>query len=62
MISGIAQTMAIVGAPFVGVLADRVDRALTLTLAAVWALLAYALLFSLNAPEGVLVYVPPLSS
>jgi MFS family permease len=57
MISGIAQTLAIIGAPFVGILSDRIDRALCLTLSATWAMLAYALLFSLNAPTGVLIYV-----
>lgn len=56
VISGVAQTAALVAALFWGLLCDRFDRALTQTLAALVAGSAYGALFFLASPTGWAIY------
>jgi MFS family permease len=52
VVSGIAQTCALIFAPFVGALADKLTRLMTVFWSAVIALAGYYMMFAINEPIG----------
>jgi len=57
MLSGFAQTFALIGAVPFGILAEKIDKSLCQVVAAIFAAAGYFLLSFIDKPTGAIIYV-----
>ena len=57
VITGIAQTFAIIAAPFVGIIADKLSKMVCLLIVSIIAFVAYGGMLLISSPTGAAIYI-----